>query len=265
MHPLRQPLAPLRIRMAGGAYTIIDEHWAYPMHAPWWRIYRNREAGAWLDIKGRRLSLPAGRVIVVPPWCSARSGCQGRIHHLFLHAQIEGQEAWLPAGLSPLILSESAEINTIADRCEDPSAAPWWPDALGRIALAHVFDALPSAVRMRLRAALDGPDDLAPAVELAQRQLHLPLAVPDLAAACNMSEDSLARRFRHRLGCTPAAWLTRLRIGRAAEMLESDDASIDHVASHCGYTDRAAFSRAFARVMGLGPAAHRRQARAWLP
>ncbi len=265
MHALSQPLAPLRLRIAGGACTIIDERWSYPMHAPWWRIYCNREDGAWFSLAGKHVPMPAGQVMVVPPWCPAQTGCSGRVHHVFVHVTIEGQEAWLPAGLPPFVLPLSADLQVLVERCEDSTVAPWWPDALARVALAHTYEALPTTVRKRLRDALDGPDDLAPAISLAQARLHLPLTVIELAAACGISEDSLVRRFRRRLGCTPGVWLTRLRIGRAAELLESTDDPVESIAPQCGYADRAAFSRAFTRIMGLGPAAHRRQTRSWLP
>jgi transcriptional regulator GlxA family with amidase domain len=71
----------------------------------------------------------------------------------------------------------------------------------------------------------------------------------------------LAQRFALLLGRTPLAYVAQLRLQRAAQLLETSDRSVIHVATEIGYESEAAFNRAFKRSFGVPPARYRRQRR----
>ncbi|HSS95826.1 MAG TPA: helix-turn-helix transcriptional regulator, partial [Terriglobales bacterium] len=72
----------------------------------------------------------------------------------------------------------------------------------------------------------------------------------------------LAERFRHYLGETPMAYLTRWRLQLGAEMLGSTSYSVAQIAGEVGYESEAAFNRAFKREFTAPPARFRTQHRA---
>jgi AraC-like DNA-binding protein len=83
-----------------------------------------------------------------------------------------------------------------------------------------------------------------------------------IARRAGTSRATLARRFAEIVGQTPLAYLTRLRMERAARQLADDpERSLDDVAASHGYRSVAAFSRAFKRAIGTSPGALRREAR----
>lgn len=86
--------------------------------------------------------------------------------------------------------------------------------------------------------------------------------VDSLARRTGQSRTRLAERFRHFLGLSPMAYLTKWRLSLGAENLQSTNASVAEVAGRVGYASEAAFNRAFRREFDCAPAQFRRSARA---
>jgi len=101
------------------------------------------------------------------------------------------------------------------------------------------------------------PAGLAPTLGWARARLDQPLTVRDLAGHANLSTRQLARRMRAELRAGPLDWLHHQRIVRAQELLERTDASIDQVASACGWGTATTLRRHFHRALGVTPTAYR--------
>jgi transcriptional regulator GlxA family with amidase domain len=83
------------------------------------------------------------------------------------------------------------------------------------------------------------------------------LSVPALAARAYMSERNFARAFRAETGMTPAAYVEVTRVERARRELETTDLTVEAVAARCGFGTVETMRRAFARRVGVNPAAYR--------
>ncbi len=86
------------------------------------------------------------------------------------------------------------------------------------------------------------------------------ITLDELAKMSRMSKSSLIREFRRLAGTTPVDYLLRVRLGKAAELLTSGDASIGEAALRCGFADGNYFARQFKRFTGLSPREYRRLA-----
>ncbi|MFI6288983.1 cupin domain-containing protein [Streptomyces sp. NPDC051018] len=86
-----------------------------------------------------------------------------------------------------------------------------------------------------------------------------PWTVAKLAAECGVSRAQLARRFHELAGEPPMAYLTRLRLDLAADLLRTTDATVESVARKVGYSGSFALSAAFKRVRGVSPRDYRTQ------
>lgn len=84
-----------------------------------------------------------------------------------------------------------------------------------------------------------------------------PLPLETLAIRATMSVRTFTRRFRAETGMSPAHWLARRRIERARFLLESSDASIDHIATTVGFGDDAVLRRHFMTTFGVSPSTYR--------
>lgn len=86
-----------------------------------------------------------------------------------------------------------------------------------------------------------------------------PWTVEGLARETGLSRTALAERFRHYLGESPIAYLTRWRLQLAARALVATAHSVAQIAGEVGYESEAAFNRAFKRQHGEPPARYRKQ------
>ena len=91
----------------------------------------------------------------------------------------------------------------------------------------------------------------------AQAHLEDPLSTETLAGVATLSVHAFHRRFRTAFGETPACYVRRLRLERAAWRLQLHGDSILSIALDCGFGDHETFSRAFRRRYGLSPRAWR--------
>lgn len=93
------------------------------------------------------------------------------------------------------------------------------------------------------------------------RSAH-PWTLVSLAHEVGVSRSVLSERFRHYLGESPIAYLTRWRLRLGARALASTGHSVGRIALDVGYESEAAFNRAFKREYGAPPARYRRQCHA---
>jgi AraC family transcriptional regulator len=87
------------------------------------------------------------------------------------------------------------------------------------------------------------------------------VSVSRLAAQVDAHPVYLARAFRRRHGCSIREYLHRLRVRRAADLLNHSDMSLAHVAAESGFCDQPHLSRIFKAHLGVTPAAYRRRIR----
>jgi transcriptional regulator GlxA family with amidase domain len=84
------------------------------------------------------------------------------------------------------------------------------------------------------------------------------LSVEALARRSLTSPRTFARRFREETGTTPHAWVTRQRVLRAEQLLETTDRSVDRIADDVGFGNAAALRHHFTRIRSVSPQQYRR-------
>lgn len=87
--------------------------------------------------------------------------------------------------------------------------------------------------------------------------LDADLSVGALAERAFMSPRNFARAFRREVGLTPAAYVEAVRVERARAALESGDASVEEIASRCGFGTVETMRRAFRRRVSASPSEYR--------
>jgi AraC family transcriptional regulator len=104
------------------------------------------------------------------------------------------------------------------------------------------------AVRDRLHDAAPAPGAAAP-------------SLGELASAVGVTPTRLAQAFRRAYGTSVGAYLRRIKLARARELLLTDEHSLAAVALACGFYDQSHFTRCFRRETGLTPDRYRREHR----
>ncbi|MEU3216502.1 helix-turn-helix domain-containing protein [Streptomyces sp. NPDC006971] len=96
-------------------------------------------------------------------------------------------------------------------------------------------------------------------------RLEHPIQLRDMARQESMSVRTFTRRFREEVGVSPVQWLTRQRVERARQLLESTDLSIDQVARDAGFGTATSLRQHLQAVLGVSPSAYRRTFRERAP
>ena len=105
------------------------------------------------------------------------------------------------------------------------------------------------------------PDSLAPLLDWAVERLDGPLGLDDLAAQCNLSSRTVARRFAEQLGTSPGRWLLQQRVAAAQVLLEETDLPIETIAARVGLSSATNLRRRFKLILGVSPGSYRRSFR----
>jgi AraC-like DNA-binding protein len=103
---------------------------------------------------------------------------------------------------------------------------------------------LPDWLRATL-ARLEVPNDTQP-------------TLTELVRRSGKCHEHFTREFSRRLGLTPACYLTRRRIERAARLLATSNLKTSVICQSCGFDSESHFFRQFRRWKGMLPSAYRR-------
>lgn len=253
-----------RVRLLAGdwrAEDLIDR---------FWRFYLNEDEGAWLEFDGERLPLQPKTGYFIP----ARVPFTGRngapVTHFYAHFDVLGLTEGLRRELfaAPVTVPPSPMLKSLAARTVGHFDSPAISGALDfprqiqlksliYTALASYLSALPEATLQRARRQQQVYAPLEPALSYIEEQITRPLAIPELAALCHLSEDYFIRRFRQSMGQSPGAYIQERRVTLAAQRLLFSEESIEAIALQCGFGNRFYFSRVFKSHTGISPAAYR--------
>lgn len=90
-------------------------------------------------------------------------------------------------------------------------------------------------------------------------QLEQSMDVNDLAKRANMSRRSFDRHFRSSLGLSPKVWLNQQRIHLAKSLLETDQLSMEQLASRVGFENAITLRTNFQKYLGISPIQYKTQ------
>jgi AraC family transcriptional regulator len=184
----------------------------------------------------------------------------------------EGRGRFVGISVSAARLAEATEVaapSPAAIRVWDPRAL----DAAQRIARSIVRDAGVlglEALCLELVGAFAGdravegrpPRWLIRARELLHDRAADELTMATVAREAGVHPVYLARVFRRFFGCTPADYVRRCRIERAAALVRDGRQPLAEIAASCGFVDQSHFTRTFTRTFAISPGVYRRRYRA---
>ncbi|SJN09556.1 Transcriptional regulator, AraC family [Halomonas citrativorans] len=98
-------------------------------------------------------------------------------------------------------------------------------------------------------------------LELMRTRLSEDICLNELAAEARLSPFHFARMFKQSVGVPPRAYLTRLRVEKACELLELTDLSVTEIAQDVGYSSNQVLARIFIKYRHMSPTDYRRAVR----
>lgn len=121
------------------------------------------------------------------------------------------------------------------------------------ILLAHYIRWFPS-----LFGEESGRPLLQRAIQLMAARYHQPVSIGEMAVELGISRVHLYRLFEQNLSLSPSAYLSRLRLQNARQLLTRSTLPIRDVARSVGFEDPLYFTKVFRQATGMTPSAYRR-------
>lgn len=92
-----------------------------------------------------------------------------------------------------------------------------------------------------------------------KRHLSNPINVAQLSRVSCLSYRTLERRFKKATGDSPLAYIQRMRVAAAKQLLATTNLSFDEIAYRSGYENSASFRKIFVRRVNLLPSEYRKR------
>jgi AraC family transcriptional regulator len=96
------------------------------------------------------------------------------------------------------------------------------------------------------------------ASELLHENMHGRIRLSEIARECGLSVSHFARSFKTSFGASTHRWLIQHRIDHAKQLMSQTSLSLIDVSIQSGFSDQAAFTRTFHRLVGVSPGRWRR-------
>lgn len=218
-------------------------------------------------VGAQRLVVPAGSAVLVPASYEHQTILSGPIRASSVRIEPELLSAMgdsmptlhRPERMEPHLLQAAQQISRLGEAIRQEAEQPGPGDQLVVEALSEALAVLILRGEASRSPAVGAPSrPVRAAIELMNARYTESLTVDDLAHAASMSRFHFSRRFREEVGQSPYEYLLRLRLARAAALLQRRGCSVTEAALSVGFNDVSRFSRMFRRTYGVVPSVHAR-------
>lgn len=259
LHFLGEQWAPEDYQIGRHSHPV----WEFYLQLHGWSVWRDGQGGVYRCAAGAFFSPPPG----LEHWLDQTS--TGKHHFMFAAIDVDRivaklaadlQRQWQPRRVLHLRNGGACEAafrrlirETTADR-------PFRSESLRRALETLVLD-----VSRMVAEAAGAPGrsllPLHPAVETARLAMDShpsePWRLEALAAMAGVSPNHLATLFAREVGLAPHAYLIRVRVAKAKELLRDTDLTVTRIAHDLGFHSSQHFARTFRRIVGQTPSAFR--------
>jgi len=104
-------------------------------------------------------------------------------------------------------------------------------------------------------------ETMAPVVEYIRLNLYESISIAALAKKAHLSVSQFERRFKKIFHTSPVRYIMRMRLLAACRELAESDNTISQIALKVGFYDHSAFTRYFAKIIGMAPREYRKRFR----
>lgn len=229
-------------------------------------IYLNLSGDVVFEVENRIYPISRGSVIITRPYeyhhCIYRSN---ELHeHYWITFATGEEEAFLKLffnrekGKDNLIILEEEELaemtGTLQMLLKDEADS-----LIRRIHFLRIFHILRKGKREEAIGSMDGtPEAVTKALHYMDEHLTEDISIQCLAAAANVSANTLERYFKDALGITPFAMLRKKRLIHSMKYLRNG-ASVSEAAMQSGFADYSNYIQLFRKQFGMTPLQYKKK------
>jgi len=212
--------------------------------------------------KGACHHVGKGQLVIMPPdelhdgQSMQKSGYQVRVFSLepkWLSELAQLKQPHNQINFNQLVISDQklfGSLTQLHQRLVQDDLSQLAKDCLPYEGFERLFSHYGSSAQTR--AVPLGNQSVATLKEYLLHHLDQPVRLEELSQLCQLSPTQFQRHFKAKIGLTPYAWLSRLRMEQGMKLLKTGMKGTD-VAHQVGFYDQAHFSKAFKAVYGVSP------------
>lgn len=204
---------------------------------------------------------PNGVLVVSPP--ELHYGLRGESEGLEIWVILEPRDALLPflewaraaAEMPVLPLPEGSAGRRVTERLRSVHTTMAKGDSAHTFLATSILEQVlvEAVLQVREEEATDLDPRIARVIERLTAAPSARVGVAELAAEANLSESRFAHLFREQTGETPIAYVERLRLEQAQQLLLRSDLQIQEIAREVGFEEPTYFSTRFRKRFGKSP------------
>ena len=128
----------------------------------------------------------------------------------------------------------------------------WSPPRVGRISLSD-FESYRTDWYLEIFAGPTMDPRIAHVTSFIRSNYHRRLTLTEMADTVNLSRWRLCHLFKESMGTSPERYLTRVRLEKARQLLETEFLTVKEVMNRVGMSDASYFARSFKSAYGVTP------------
>ncbi|MBN1436810.1 MAG: helix-turn-helix transcriptional regulator [Sedimentisphaerales bacterium] len=248
----------------------LDHEWGTQWHCDtFWRMYVNDAPGGYLESDIGNIPVKPNQAYFVPAWVRIKCSNSAVLRHFYLHFETVGISSSLLRRVftQPLCCSTKLRYTDVVRSNLSDSDGILCKNLITHCHVKSLlYREFMRAISILPKKSIDLIERLATAnhdfievIEYIEDHLAEAIHNEKLAEICCMSKTNFIRRFRRELGQTPAEYVRERRVAASAISLIFTQDSIETIAQTHGFPNRYYFSRVFAQLLGITPAAYRKQ------
>jgi AraC family transcriptional regulator len=262
------------------AKIILDNTWNYSdITSPFYRLYYISDGNGKIEIDGQEKILKKGNMYLVPSYTLANYRCEHSMEQTYMHI---AEKLRMPVSLKQqselffevkaealdqmlierlLVLNMDKKLITTNPRNEayvpqiDVSVNSRNMETQG--ILLQLMARFVDKPKSSFNISSNKNQKIAIALENIHLNFHKNLSVAQLAAEVHINEDYFSRLFKKVTGFLPNAYLTKVRLEKAQQLLLFSDESVTEIAYKSGFNNRTYFAKVFKEATNKSPKEYR--------
>lgn len=256
------------------------------MSFPYWRLYWNRNKGAYVYYE-KKTDLFPDKIYLIPPHTPFATGIhhqqltgesayffkcgriksktseewhlsRGNVLHFFTHFTLGFPYDYVKPGVYVVDLSQERknDLTGILNMLRAGSSNFSLKESLSiyNLVLSSI-SSLPGTVWLSRKV----DHRITDALDFMERNIKNRMTSETLAKNLHISSSAFSRLFKKNIGKSPSKYLTQIRIDKACNLLLHTNTSMDIIAEQCGFTDRYHLTKVFGKIKKTSPGLFRKR------
>lgn len=257
------------------------KHWEYQdLSFPYWRLYYNKQEGASIYYKGKKIDLCPNKLYLIAPNTPYSTQLfdynipknhvhlegdriqnneqpEDSIAHLFIHFNLGFPYDQVKRDIISMDINEKTRslIDTITDDFQHNATEFSFRSNLY---IRTLINQMLCLIPIENWQEITQDRRIIKITDYIDNHLSSLLDNKTLSQKAQLATNSFTRLFTDEIGISPQRYVKKQRIDKACILLHHSNKSIESIATETGFADRYHFSRVFKQVANISPAVYRK-------